>query len=490
MKWLVLLALAGCLHDHYECTTDDDCNLGAAGRCEIDHHCTAYDLTCDTLRRYTAHSGDDTGKCWDGHATIADPCAGGQPPALPDDCTTQVCAALPACCETGWSDACAVEAERTCTIRCDTRIAITATRGASHELWDLHYDGTSWSAASHDVDRKTLVSYLAPAPGGTEPRLSGFALDGAFAVGVGADEVDFTVDPSHDYHDAGSVDLDRDLRDTVVLSSQDTATPPDQLAEVLKLDDGSIREIATTASSRDSWGDYDHDAFPDGVSASGARYFYLDSFDGDDHARVFDDSVSSAFGGDPTATVTGRPAPPPSSRGFDWGDLDGDETVDLVAFGNSIRVHLGETRLGDVPLVNIDCDPPITPTGTCTTAAASFIGAIIPGDSIIAATWPTQAVYRIRVSKGPPAGATIAPIPMSGPDVCPATGCAPIVAIVVRDLDGDHHLDVVAIDGLLRLFVGMAKPDGSIAKLVETTPLIGIATEYSNVRVSVSGAVR
>jgi hypothetical protein len=185
------------------------------------------------------------------------------------------------------------------------------------------------------------------------------------------------------------------------------------------------------------------------------------------------------------ATI-GMPVPP-ATRSFEWADLDGDHVLDLVGFGNSLRVHIGGDRLNDVPIVNIDCDPPIYPTGMCDTTQASFAGAVLPGDAVIVATSPTQAVYRFKVFKGPPAGVSRTSIALSGPDVCPSVTCQPILAVVARDLDGDGKLDVVAIDAELRLFVGFAK-DG-LATLTETKP-IATATSFVAVHTSVTGAPR
>src|SRR5205823_7174967 len=126
-----------------------------------------------------------------------------------------------------------------------------------------------------------------------------------------------------------------------------------QYADILHLDDGSVREIVTTASSHVVWGDSDHDAFPDAIGASGGRYNFLTNIDGYAHDREVDINVSAGFGGLPTI---GSPQPP-ATRSFEWADIDGDHFLDLVAFGNSLRVHLGGDRLDDVPIVNIDCDP-------------------------------------------------------------------------------------------------------------------------------------
>jgi hypothetical protein len=374
-----------------------------------------------------------------------------------------------------------VDAELRCDVRCDTRIAITATRGAKTELWDLRNDGVSWSARLR-TDRTTLLAYLGPQPGATDPRLVGLLSPTALAIGDAGD-VMVPLSASRDYHDASSLDFDRDERDTAVLSATEVGNAANQFIEVLKLGDGSVREIPTVASTRVSWGDIDHDPYPDGVGSTGARYTWLTNVDGDDHLRSIDDSVSSGFAGGPTV---GTPTPP-ATRSFDWADLDGDHVLDLVGFGNSLRVHLGSDRLDDVPIVNIDCDPPKYPTGTCDTTQASFAGVVLPGDAVIASTAPTQAIYRVKVMKGPQIAVSFTSIGLTGPDVCPAASCTPILAVVARDLDGDHGLDVVAIDAQLHLFVGYSR-DG-LTTLAETTP-ITTATTFTAVRTSVSAAPR
>jgi len=71
------------------------CDLGEGGRCELDGHCTHFDVTCPLQRRYTAHAEERTGTCFDDQQLLLNPCASGQPPALLDSCTTQVCNVLP-----------------------------------------------------------------------------------------------------------------------------------------------------------------------------------------------------------------------------------------------------------------------------------------------------------------------------------------------------------------------------------------------------------
>ena len=109
---LASCALAACIEPDYRCHGDEDCNIGDVGRCEVDQRCTAIDPTCATNRRYAEHSGEVSGLCFDDHVSPANLCAAGQPPAVAEGCTSNVCDALPSCCSTGWSEACVLQAHR------------------------------------------------------------------------------------------------------------------------------------------------------------------------------------------------------------------------------------------------------------------------------------------------------------------------------------------------------------------------------------------
>jgi hypothetical protein len=114
---VLLLVLTACYDDHYRCTIDAQCDLGAGGRCELDGHCTVLDPTCPTERAYAEHSGQYTGACYDFRIAPENPCIGGQPPATALGCLSEVCVVLPACCKVGWSDACVQIAEQLCPFR-------------------------------------------------------------------------------------------------------------------------------------------------------------------------------------------------------------------------------------------------------------------------------------------------------------------------------------------------------------------------------------
>ncbi|HET7500429.1 MAG TPA: hypothetical protein VFK02_05475 [Kofleriaceae bacterium] len=471
--------LAACIDPDYQCRTDLDCDVGVAGRCEIDHRCTALDASCATRRRYNDHSGPRSGQCFDDQVLPVDRCAAGQPPATPIGCIADVCKALPACCATGWSEACVQAAQIQCgDLVCDTRIAITANKPGKTELWDLRWDGTAWSA--HLDARQGVLAWLAPAPGTGQPRLAGFA-PGAFIV----DDLTTGVAMNHNYLEATSVDFDRDGRATAVLAYTDAAGPH---LEVRKLDDGSSRVVASVAVPRLSWGDVDHDAFPDGIAAEGTttRYHLLSNNEADDHGRAIDDRV--------VANVTGGSAGtggnPPPIRSFDWLDLDGDHQLDVVAYGFSVDVHPGKGEaIGTGVLARIDCDPPAT-SGSCdatTQSEQAFAGAALPGASgsaLVVASHPARALYRAQL-RGMPAIVTATPYAFPA-ESC-AASCAPILAVVARDLDGDHALDVIAIDADLHVYTALARAG------MQLQAAIAIPTATSGflaVRTSVTGAPR
>jgi hypothetical protein len=475
-------AIAACVKPDYQCTSDHDCDVGTAGRCELDHRCTAIDPNCETHRRYSDHSGPESGTCFDDHVAPINLCAAGQPPALPDACAADVCQALPSCCSTGWSEACVQEAQILCSdVVCDTRIAITANKPGRTELWDLRWDGAAWSAQL-DV-RQSVLAWLAPAPGDGAPRLAGFA-NGALTL----DDVSIPVATTHNYIEASSVDFDRDGRATVALGFNEAGSPH---LEITKLDDGSSREVTTAAVTRLSWGDVDHDAFPDGIAEAGTqtRYHLLSNSEADDRSRQIDDRVSTTVSGG-TSSMTANNPPP--VRSFDWIDLDGDHQLDVVAYGYSVDVHPGKgDAIGTTVLIRIDCDPPTSSSGCDTTVQAdqAFAGAALPartGPALVIATHPKRALYRTEL-RGMPANTSLSPYTF--PVEACGNSCPPIIAVVVRDLDGDHALDVIAIDGDLQVYTGLAADNLQLRAAIKlpTTPA---NPGFFAVRTSVSGAPR
>ena len=481
---VALVANLGCVQADYQCAANYDCNVGEAGRCELDHRCTQFDPTCATLRRYSDHGGPTSNVCFDDHVTPQNLCAAGQPPAVADACTANVCAALPTCCETGWSEACVQQAQLQCSeLRCDTRIAITATKAGKTELWDVRFDGAAWTGV---LDRRqNVLAWLAPAPGTIEPQLAGF-VSGALKL----DDRSLPVSTKRNYLEATSVDFDRDGRATAVLGYTESSAAH---LEVIKLDDGTTRDIPAAGVTRLSWGDVDHDPFPDGVAAAGGanRYQLISSSELETHERGIDDRVSSSMTGSTAVTPT-----PPPVRGFDWIDFDGDHLLDVVAYGFSVDVHLARGgAIGTTTLIRIDCDPPgsasIAGCNQDAQNAQDFAGAALPGPapSLIIATHPKRALYRVQIGGSPVAATRFTytfPVEACGAD------CPPIIAVVVRDLDGDHALDVIAIDSELHLYTALARDNldlGTLA-LQPALTLPTVTAAFVAVRTSVTGAPR
>jgi hypothetical protein len=327
-----------------------------------------------------------------------------------------------------------------------------------------------------------VLAWLAPAPGSSEPRLAGFA-----GNALVTDNVSIPVAATHNYIEATSVDFDRDGRATAVLGFNDTAGPH---LEVTKLDDGSSRVVASAAATRLSWGDVDHDAFPDGIAEEGAstRYHLLSNIEADDHSRAIDDRVVANVSGG-TSSIT---ANPPPLRSFDWIDLDNDHQLDVTAYGFSVDVHPGKgDAIGTTVLIRIDCDPPSNSSSCATTVQAdqAFAGAALPaptGSALVLASHPKRALYRVEL-RGTPATTSVTPYTF--PIEACATTCSPIIAVVVRDLDGDHALDVVAIDADLQVYTGLAKDNLQLRAAIKlpTTPA---APGFVAVRTSVTGAKR
>jgi hypothetical protein len=480
------VALAGgCVRADYRCVIDADCDVGEAGRCELDHRCTRFDPTCATQRRYNDHAGEVSNVCFDDRVTPANLCAAGQPPAIDEACAANVCAVLPGCCDVGWSEACVQQAQLRCSeLVCDTRIAITATKGSRTELWDLRWDGTAWSAQLDP--RQSVLAWLAPAPATRDPQLVAFAR-GALEL---ADRA-LPVSAMHNYLEATSVDFDRDGRPTAVLGYTDATGAH---FEVIKLDDGTTREIATAGTTRLSWGDVDHDAFPDGIAAAGnsTRYHLLSSIEGADRGREIDDRVSTTM----TGGTSVMPAPPPV-RSFDWIDFDGDQQLDVVAYGFSVDLHLGKgDAIGTNTLIRIDCDPPdAANVAGCNQMAQNeraFAGAALPTattPALVIATHPARALFRVEV-RGTPA--TAARSPYTFPvEACDAA-CPPIIALVLRDLDGDHALDVVAIDADLGVYTALASEnlDPAALQIRAAFQIPTSTTGFAAVRASVTGVPR
>jgi len=504
VAWCLLLV--ACVNDTYQCKLDTDCNIGDGGRCEADHYCTRIDSSCQlTQRSYTDHSDALSGTCFVGEVTPLNYCASGQPPAEPTGCAATVCATLPVCCTTGWSEACVLEAELLCfpEVKCKTQIAIAATHLGVVEISDARFDNGAWTGSAHP-ELAFAAAYLAPAPGTGEPRLAGFVPNGVH-VSIESSTTTQTVDldDTREYHDLVSLDFDRDLRDTLLLDYQD-GDGKTQLVQVVKLDTGDTRDIKTGVSTRMAWGSIADgngfvDGYPDGVAALGDVYDMLPNSESNQSKnRSIDPSgVTSQF--DTYSTMNAGPA----SHSFSWFDVDGDGQLDLVAFGNSLRVHTG--TITDTPAVEIDCTPP-QPYANCFAGGGSadvettaFNGTVMPGSApgttrILAA--PFIYDYVKMMSKNTPSmyaftinadhTYTYDTLTAATSD-CPA--CA-FQAVVVRDFDNDGHLDILAIDSNLNFFTALWQTDHSLHTFTEAKNVVPTSGGYGTVRVSVTGTPR
>lgn len=496
---LVVAAGAGCYEDRYQCTTDSQCDLGVGGRCETDGYCTSYDPTCTaTHYRYASHAAELTDACYDDRAELANPCAGGQGPALPEGCFANVCARLPACCEVGWFDSCVQVAQEECDLACDTRIAITATRSPTTELWDLRWDGSAWKITSNG-ELLPPLSWVAPAPGSVEPRLSGTT---ASSLVVG--DTMLPIPPGRTYTSITSVSFDRDQTDTIAAGySIDTTTAG---IDLYSLPEGTMR-ASTVAGLYLTWGDTNRDSFPDGIATGGNGnvYRFLENFDDGMYSRKLVNQTASNLTGGPT------PGAPPV-RSIDWLDLNGDTQLDLAAFGMSIRVHETAEALRDQPEFELDCSPPSTARACAADPEPdleqmAFVGAALPtrdAPSLVFAQYPDRKLWRAR-QMDTTLTATQLPFPNDGcrcietcdNTKCPGGGCTctydcsscvPVLAIVSRDLDADKKLDLVAIDAKLRIYTALAAQ--SFAWSAPTQIPTATTGVFFSVGTSVSGAPR
>jgi hypothetical protein len=456
-----LVAASGCVDDRYRCTTDAQCDVGEAGRCEADQRCSYWDPGCSTGRHYAEHGGEVSDVCLDDRVVPADLCAEGQPPALEEGCIADVCAALPACCATGWSSACVQQAQLRCPdLRCDTRVAITAT-GATTELWDLRWDGATWSAAAQPPG--DAVAWLAPAPGTAEPRLAhlggGMLTAGAATVAYG----------DHVAQTAASVDLDRTGHDVVAI----TVAGNGQFVELAELSTGVVREQSFASAAASAWGDYDHDGFPDAVfgNANTNRVAFIGNVDAPDHTRALSEAAVTDLYGPAT------PGQTPQVRTLEWTDVTGDGVLDVLVGGIVVRAFRGETVVRDVALVTADCNPVVTSNHTAcagdTTFAAAGAPSVASGTVVWMATYPDRVLTTMTFN---PTAVAAVPLPA-------CTGCAPFVALVVRDLDGDHEMDVVAIDQDLGVWTVTVAGDATKVFTIPTT-----LADVTQIRTSISGA--
>jgi hypothetical protein len=502
VRSLIVIALvAGCYEDRYRCTDNTQCDIGEGGRCEVDGFCTKFDDSCNSGRRYQ-HADERGNDCFDDAVVPRNACAGGQAPAREQGCFADVCERVPACCEMAWTDACVQLAQELCTdFTCDTRIAITATRGVLTELWDLRWNGT-WKIMKR-VEYAQPLQWVAPPPGDTQPRLAGTTGNSALVIG----ELLFPTEPGRIYTSITSINFDRDRRDTIILGH----TGPgggDHRIDVLKPHDDSIRTSEVQSSIVLQWGDLDRNKFPDAVArtANQGQYHYVPSRDGEKHVR----NLATGTMVNPQGGITDGS---PQLRNIDWIDLDGDKQLDLIAFGSDLRIHTDSPIVENAD-IRVDCDPPSSDL-PCTAGglpepnqeAMSFGGATRPtkaANELVVTTYPGRKLYRgtlqgdsVKLDRvlfpGDSCECT-----KSCPPPCPAAGCEctyncaaclPIVAVIVRDLDGDHALDLIALDARLNLYHSLARTSFSewVGPIAIPTAL-GNPEGFISIQTSVSGA--
>jgi hypothetical protein len=482
---LLLVIASGCYDDRYRCVMDSQCDLGEGGRCEVDGYCTYHDITCSTRRRYAEHAGALTAQCFDDRNVPINACAGGQPPAKPEGCFATVCERLPVCCNLGWIDACAqaAQAEPSCGLRCDTRIAITATRNAVTEMWDVRYSG-EWSIEQRtDV---TALAWVGPVPGTSEPRL---ATATATALVIG--ESSLPIPEGRDYNSITSAAFDRDGRDTIAAGY---TSDSGNYVELWKMGSTTPRETRLPSADGLAWGDKNRDDFPDGILKNGGQYVFLDNLEDDTYTRKLSNQTA--------ANVSGGNTPgAPGVRSFDWLDLNGDTELDLVVFGASLRIHTNADGLRDAPERDLDCDPP-APNRPCAgdpepnLESAAFGGCALPtpgAPTLVASVFPGRKLFRIQ----PNGDASRLPFPGDG---CNCTSncnmgsctyncqsCVPVIGLVARDLDHDHVLDLIAIDARLNLFIALGADDYQFTGPTQI-PTTFTSNTFFSVDVSVTGA--
>ena len=489
---LFVAVLGGCFDDRYRCTTDAQCNV-EGGRCEADGYCTKFDDSCATHRRYQ-HAGEHGDACFEDALAPVNACAGGQPPATRTGCFARVCERVPACCDMAWTDACVQLAQQMCSeLVCDTRIAITAARGLVSELWDLRWDGDSWEEPKKRGEFLPPLAWVAPAPGDREPRLAATTPLGELVVG----ELTFPIDPARAYASITTIDLDRDRRDTIVVAHNNGANF-DHTIDIIKPHSGVIRTASVQGSLGLVWGDLDRDNFADASTRSGAQYFYLPSFDPADHVRSLSSLVAVNAQG-------GLTPPAPGVRNVDWLELDGDTKLDLVMFGAEVRIHTDPRVIREAAEHRIDCDPPSAQLACGgmpepNFEAMSFGGAALPNvdrSEILVTTYPDRELYRGYLEGNAMKLERIA-FPgdqcqctrtcMAGECTYDCADCLQILAVIVRDLDGDHALDIVAIDARLNVFYAFAKTNYRFVAGPSLQTALGNPQGFLSISTSVSGA--
>ena len=490
---LAVGALWGCVEADYHCKKDMDCNLGEDGACEVDERCTIRSASCDTGREYGPLQGAVSGTCYDERRDPLNPCAEGQPPARGESaCMAEICGVMPACCRSGWNSACVQQAQLRCQdLVCDTRIAISAVRTASTELWTATYHPTSgWSMPEHHEPASTL-SWFAPARGEIEPRLGVFThgtvdppVNASLAIGGDT----YTLEPRQ-YYQAQSIDFERNAHDVLLLSSLGGGA----FYETFDLDTMQRHPFEKQYTVRTVVGEVNRDGYPDIASCN----------NGGGYAAILNEPPMAnedfrTLGVSAGDTINGQATPLMNieSRSIEFSDVDGNGALDMVVAGRQIRVHMppsdAESLNASSQFVSIDCDPPQSPVSGCSGAegaVVSWVATARPGidrTTLIAAPWatimngPERRIYELQVD---PSGIVGMDTVDMGP--CGAACDKRWVAVATRDLDGDHIMDIIAVDENINIYTSRSTLGGAL----DLTLMIDQPREsITNVRITVTGA--
>ena len=220
--------------------------------------------------------------------------------------------------------------------------------------------------------------------------------------------------------------------------------------------------------------------------------------------NIADDQFDRRFLNQTRIDVSNGTAGAPPLRSFDWIDFNGDTKLDLATFGSDLRIHMNDVGLNESARL-LDCDPP-TQARECANNTGpkldmvSFAGTALPtapGRSLVLATFPDRKLYRVYPSgdvtplsfPGDSCSCASSCMNCPGPD-CSCTyncnACVPVLALVARDIDADHLLDLIAIDAKLNLYIAKAVNNyqwGGATPVPTAFP-----STFFSVDVSVSGA--
>ena len=332
---LALAALAACLPEgRFPCERDEQCDApGRIGHCEADGLCSFDDDACESGRRYGDLAGAQSGACTTPEMRpLRDPCVAGEvAPTRDAACADQVCAAVPACCEAIWGDACVRLADALCEARCGATLAVAADQVAV-----LAYDD-GWAEVDRSVLGADRVAWT-----GTATLVTAAGVDVRGLAGdLDAPAWSYTLEEGATAQGLAAVDVDRDGAVEVGVVATGGGEPrllyllavaPPEVTRADELPQERPGGLALAAA------DYTGDGIADLVVAGTSNYrvYYYSRGDG---------RYEQAF------TSGGGSAENPSFfLDAGWGDVDGDGVLDLLVAGTQLRLHLGDgDALAQVP---------------------------------------------------------------------------------------------------------------------------------------------